>query len=56
MAMIMEEKALNLYTFLKETSDDDDLKKIFSFLANEENKHKMKLEKLHVEAIIEIKE
>jgi rubrerythrin len=50
MAITMEEKALKLYTYLKETADDD-LKRIFTFLANEESKHKMRFEKLYAEEI-----
>ncbi|HUV59474.1 MAG TPA: ferritin family protein [Desulfatiglandales bacterium] len=40
----LEEISVNLYNELKESSKDEDLKKLFSFLAEEEAKHKMKFE------------
>ena len=51
MAIIMEEKSLKLFTHLKQTAIDNDLKKIFTFLADEESRHKSELEKLHAEEI-----
>ncbi len=41
-----EEKALKFYTDLAETSEDDSLKKLFSVLAQEESRHKLRLETL----------
>jgi rubrerythrin len=51
MAIAMEEQAFNLYDYLRETGNDDDLKKIFTFLANEEAKHRARFEKLYAEEI-----
>lgn len=51
MAITMEEQAFKLYDYLRETADDDDLKTIFTFMANEEAKHKARFEKLHTEEI-----
>ena len=45
--MKMEEHSLKLYNDMKESSKDADLKKFFSFLANEEAKHKLRLEKIY---------
>jgi len=47
MGMKMEEHSLKLYNDMKESSKDTDLKKFFTFLANEEAKHKLRLEKIY---------
>jgi rubrerythrin len=52
MGMKMEEHSLKLYNDMKESSKDGDLKKLFSFLANEETKHKLRLEKIYDEEIL----
>jgi len=51
-AMKMEERALKLYNDMKESNKDEDLKKLFTFLANEEAKHKLRLEKIYDEEIL----
>jgi rubrerythrin len=51
-AMKMEERALKLYNDMKESNKDKDLKKLFTFLANEEAKHKLRLEKIYDEEIL----
>lgn len=51
-AMKMEERALKLYNDLNESNKDEDLKKLFTFLANEEAKHKLRLEKIYDEEIL----
>jgi len=51
-AIKMEERALKLYNDMKESNKDEDLKKLFSFLANEEAKHKLRLEKIYDEEIL----
>jgi len=51
-AMKMEERALKLYTDMKESHKDQDLKKLFALLANEEAKHKFRLEKIYDEEIL----
>jgi rubrerythrin len=51
-AMKMEEHSLKLYNDLKESNQDEELKKLFSFLANEETKHKFRLEKIYDEEIL----
>lgn len=52
MAMKMEERALKLYNILKESNRDEDLNKLFTFLANEEARHKFRLEKIYDEEIL----
>jgi rubrerythrin len=37
---------------MKKSSKDDDLKKLFSLLTNEEAKHKLRLEKIYDEEIL----
>jgi rubrerythrin len=37
---------------MKESNKDEDLKKLFSFLVNEEAKHKLRLEKIYDEEIL----
>lgn len=44
-AMKREEKAHNLYTALASNTSDEDLKKLFEVLAQEEARHKLALEK-----------
>ena len=51
-AMKMEERALKLYTDWNESADDQDLKKLFTFLANQEARHKYRLEKIYDEEIL----
>ena len=43
-AMKKEKKAFQLYTDLAEATDDENVKNIFLFLAQEEAKHKLRLE------------
>jgi rubrerythrin len=52
MGMKLEEHSLKLYTDMKESSKDEDLTKLFGFLANEEAKHKLRLEKIYDEEIL----
>lgn len=51
-AMKREEKSLKLYTDMKESNTDEDLKKLFGLLAHEEAKHKLRLEKIYDEEIL----
>ncbi|MDI6763634.1 MAG: ferritin family protein [Thermodesulfobacteriota bacterium] len=51
-AMKREEKSLKLYNDMKDSNTDEDLKKLFTLLANEEAKHKLKLEKIYDEEIL----
>ena len=51
-AMKMEERALKLYNDMKEKNKDENLMKLFSFLANEEAKHKLRLEKIYDDEIL----
>ncbi len=51
-AMKMEEKSLKLYNDMKEKNTNKDLKKLFHLLANEEAKHKLRLEKIYDEEIL----
>lgn len=51
-AMKREEKSLKLYNDMKESNTDEDLKKLFTFLANEEAKHKLKIEKIYDDEIL----
>jgi rubrerythrin len=51
-AMKMEEHALKLYNDMKESNKDEALAKLFTFLANEEAKHKLRLEKIYDEEIL----
>jgi rubrerythrin len=48
----MEERALKLYADMKESNKDKDLNKLFTLLANEEAKHKLRLEKIYDEEIL----
>jgi rubrerythrin len=51
-AMKMEERSLKLYTDMKESNKDKDFNKLFTLLANEEAKHKLRLEKIYDEEIL----
>ena len=51
-AMKREERSVKLYEDLKGTNPDEDLKKLFSFLVQEESKHKLRLEKIYDEEIL----
>jgi rubrerythrin len=51
LAMKKEESAYNLYTSLAATKDDPDLQKLFQMLAQEELKHKNRLEKEYDDAV-----
>jgi rubrerythrin len=51
-AMKMEERALKLYNDMKEKNKDETLIKLFSILANEEAKHKLRLEKIYDDEIL----
>jgi rubrerythrin len=51
-AMKMEERSLKLYTDMKESNKDQDIVKLFTLLANEEAKHKFRLEKIYDEEIL----
>ena len=52
LAMKNEEHSVKLYNDLKESCVDEDLKKLFEFLAHEEAKHKLKFEKIYDEEIL----
>jgi rubrerythrin len=51
-AMKREEKSIKLYNDMKDSNTDEDLKKLFTLLANEEAKHKLRLEKIYDEEIL----
>lgn len=51
-AMKMEERSLKLYTDLKATAKEGEMKKLFDFLAQQEAKHKYGLEKRYDEDIL----
>jgi len=51
-AMKMEERALKLYNDMKEENKEANLIKLFSLLANEEAKHKLRLEKIYDDEIL----
>jgi len=51
-AMKMEERSLKLYEDMKEKNTDEEIKKLFTFLANEEAKHKYRLEKIYDEEVL----
>jgi len=51
-AMKMEERSLKLYEDMKEKNTDEEIKKLFTFLANEEAKHKFRLEKIYDEEVL----
>ena len=51
-AIKMEERALKLYNNMHQSNQDENLKKLFSLLANEEAKHKLRLEKIYDDEIL----
>ena len=51
-AMKMEERSLKLYNDLEGSSKEEELKKLFTFLAQQEAKHKFRLEKIYDEEIL----
>jgi rubrerythrin len=51
-AMKMEEHSLKLYNDMKEKNKEEDLIKLFGLLANEEAKHKLRLEKIYDDEIL----
>jgi rubrerythrin len=48
-----EQEAVELYSNLEENAEDDDLKKLFQFLVQQEKAHKLKLEKEYEEHVLE---
>ena len=48
-----EQEAVDLYSNLEENAEDDELKKLFQFLAQQEKAHKLKLEKEYEEHVLE---
>ena len=52
LVMKNEEHSVKLYNDLKESCMDEDLKRLFEFLAHEEAKHKLKFEKIYDEEIL----
>jgi rubrerythrin len=51
-AIKMEERALKLYNNMNQSNQDENLKKLFTLLANEEAKHKLRLEKIYDDEIL----
>jgi rubrerythrin len=51
-AMKREERSIKLYEDLRGSNPDEDLKKVFTFLVQEESKHKFKLEKIYDDEIL----
>jgi rubrerythrin len=51
-AMKREERSVKLYTDLNEKNQDQDLRRVFSFLAQEESKHKYYIEKLYDDEVL----
>jgi len=51
-AMKREERSVKLYTDLNEKNEDEALKKLFTFLIQEESKHKYYIEKLYDDEIL----
>ena len=52
LVMKNEEHSVKLYSDLKGTCKDKELKKVFAFLAQEEATHKLKFEKIYDEEIL----
>jgi len=52
LVMKNEEHSDKLYNDLQESCMNEDLKRLFKFLANEEAKHKLKFEKIYDEEIL----
>jgi rubrerythrin len=48
-----EQEAVELYSNLEENAEDDELKKLFQFLIQQEKAHKLKLEKEYDEHVLE---
>jgi len=48
-----EQSAIELYTKLKNSSDDPDLQQLFDFMAEQEKAHKYKLEVKYEEHVLE---
>lgn len=48
-----EQEAVDLYTNLEQNSDDEELKKLFQFLIQQEKNHKLKLEKEYEKHVLE---
>ena len=51
-AMKREERSVKLYEDLRENNLDEDYKKLFTFLIQEESKHKLQLERIYDEEIL----
>jgi rubrerythrin len=47
LAMKREEKAVKLYTIMADQTDNEDAKKVFKILVQEESKHKLVLESMY---------
>ena len=52
LVMKNEEHSVKLYNDLKGTCKDNELKKVFAILAQEEAKHKLKFEKIYDEDML----
>jgi len=52
LVMKNEEHSVKLYNDLAETAKDEELKKLFLYLAREEAKHKLKFERIYDEEIL----
>ena len=52
MAMKREERSVKLYTDLNEKNQDENLKNLFTFLIQEESKHKYYIEKLYDDEVL----
>ncbi len=52
LVMKNEEHSFKLYNDLKDSCKDEELKKVFAILAQEEAKHKLKFEKIYDEEIL----
>lgn len=52
LVMKNEEHSVKLYNDLKDSCKDEDLKKLFAFLSQEEAKHKLKFERIYDEEIL----
>jgi rubrerythrin len=48
-----EQEAVDLYSNLEENAEDDELKKLFQFLIQQEKAHKLKLEKEYDDHVLE---
>lgn len=48
-----EQEAVELYSNLEENAEDDELKKLFQFLIQQEKTHKLKIEKEYDEHVLE---